>query len=267
MAQTTDDERPDEYYAKTYDDSVQDWPGELDFYTKLVKANPENVLEIASGTGRIALRLSKVAKKITGIDLSSDMINEAVQKSTGLANIRWVQADMRNFDLGERFGLILIPGHSFQNLRTPQDQVACLTSIKKHLKPNGVFVMHLDHMNLENMMWLGRLCGEERGVLKKEGEFIHPETGKQVHALNGWIYAPATQTATILSLWEEYDNTGKKIRRIEREPIPLHAIFPFEVEHLLARVGFEIETVYGDFYKSELTDSSPSMIWVAKKKG
>jgi hypothetical protein len=60
------------------------------------------------------------------------------------------------------------------------------------------------------------------------------------------------------------DTNGQVLSRVEREPIRLHCVFRFEMEHLLARVGFEIEAVYGDFFRQELQDDSPSMIWVAR---
>ena len=45
----------------------------------------------------------------------------------------------------------------------------------------------------------------------------------------------------------------------------LHCVFRFEMEHLLARTGFEIQAVYGDFFKNALNDQSSEMIWVARK--
>ena len=52
--------------------------------------------------------------------------------------------------------------------------------------------------------------------------------------------------------------------RWERGPIPLHSMFRYEMEHLLTRVGFAVEAVYGDFYRGELRDESSEMIWVAR---
>jgi hypothetical protein len=45
----------------------------------------------------------------------------------------------------------------------------------------------------------------------------------------------------------------------------LHCVFRFEMEHLLARTGFEIQAMYGDFLKNKLSDNSSEMIWVARK--
>ena len=68
-----------------------------------------------------------------GMDLSPSMLAVARQKSQGLSNVRWVEGNMQAFELGERFDLILIPGHSFQFMLTPADQVACLNCIRQHL--------------------------------------------------------------------------------------------------------------------------------------
>jgi SAM-dependent methyltransferase len=267
MEQSTSEQNPDEFYAQTYDDSVPDWPGEIDFYRALaakVKSNGGIVLEVACGTGRVAIRLAQDGVHVVGLDLSPEMIAIVTQKSAGLGNVRWVEGDMRSFQLEETFDLALIPGHAFQNLNTPQDQVACLDCVKQHLNPGGVLVVHLDHMNAENVRWLAELCGEKRGVFEAAEQFRHPQTGRQTRALRAWSYEPSTQTAIVQTIWEEMDANGQVLGRVEREPIRLHCVFRFEMEHLLARAGFEIEAVYGAFFRHELQDDSPGMIWVAK---
>jgi hypothetical protein len=40
----------------------------------------------------------------------------------------------------------------------------------------------------------------------------------------------------------------------------------FEIEHLLARTGFSVEAVYGNFDRSSFTDESPEMIFVAERR-
>ena len=267
MEQSTSEQNPDEFYAQTYDDSVPDWPGEIEFYQALaakVKSDGGTVLEIACGTGRVAIRLAQDGVNVVGLDLSPEMIEIFTQKSEGLGTARWVEGDMRSFQLEEMFDLALIPGHAFQNLNVPQDQVACLECIKRHLNPGGVLVVHLDHMNVENVRWLGELCGEKRGTFETAEQFQHPQTGYLTRTSRAWTYEPSTQTAVVQTIWEEMDANGQILNRVERGPIRLHCVFRFEMEHLLARVGFDIETVYGDFFRHELQDESPSMIWVAK---
>jgi SAM-dependent methyltransferase len=258
----------DEFYAQTYDASVSDWPGEIDFYremAEMAKSTDGGVLEVACGTGRVAIRLARTGAKVVGIDLSPRMLEVAKGNSAQISNIRWIEGDMRSFQLTERFILALIPGHAFQNLNTPDDQAACLGCVRSHLRPGGILVVHLDHMNTENMKWLGGLCGDQRGVFEAAEQFSHPETGRQVRASRAWSYEPATQTAVVQTAWDEMSPDGQTLSRFEREPIRLHCVFRFEMEHLLARVGFEVEGLYGDFFRHELQDDSPSMIWVAKR--
>jgi len=59
------------------------------------------------------------------------------------------------------------------------------------------------------------------------------------------------------------DTTGKTERLVQS--FPFRYFFRCEVEHLLARVGFEMEELYGDFDRSPLGDESPEMIFVAGK--
>jgi hypothetical protein len=191
------------------------------------------------------------------------MLEVARGKSAGMPNVRWVAGDMRSFELGEEFGLIIIPGHAFHNVLTPQDQVACLECIKRHLLPGGVLVVHLDH---QNVGWLGGISGEHGGRFEAAEEFTHPQSGHQIRTSRAWSYEPATQTAISQKVWEAIGADGQIVERWEREPIRLHCVFRFEMAHLLARVGFQVEAVYGDFFRRELADESTEMVWVARNR-
>jgi len=253
-----------QFYAETYDITMSNWPGELDFYQSMVGTDHSIILEVACGTGRIALHLAQRGNLIVGLDHSPAMIEIAQQKSADLTNVRWIQTDMRTFDLEERFDLALIPGHAFQHMCTPDDQVACLESIKHHLNPGGRLVVHLDHVGAENTSWLGDLCRYLGGVFEPAGEFKRLKTEQPVRTQRAWSYEPATQTAIAQTIWEEIDTDGEVVNRWENGPVRLHCVLRFEMEHLLRRVGFEIEALYGDFYRAPLQDDSTEMIWIAQ---
>jgi hypothetical protein len=168
---------------------------------------------------------------------------------------------MRSFDLGATFGLAIIPGHSFQNMLTPDDQLACLACIRRHLTPGGVLVVHLDH---QDIAWLGGLCTGQKDAVTSVQEVIHPRTGRRVRTVKAWSYERSTQTALLTTVWEEIDADGTVVDRWQRGPVPLHCIYRFEMEHLLARVGFAVTALYGDFGRGALTDESSEMVWVAR---
>lgn len=257
--------RAREFYAQTYDVVVSDWPGELDFYRSFAieaASRGESVLDIACGTGRVAIPLAKQGIKVVGLDISTPMLDVAREKSQGVSNIKLVEGDMRSFDLGERFGLIMIPGHAFQNLVEIEDQVICLRSIARHLEENGILIIHLDH---QSMSWLGDLVGKKKGVFEEAGSFIHPWTGYKIQTYRSWSYEPSTQTAIVQTLWEEVDEEGNISDRWESGPVRLHCVFRFEMEHLLALTGYQVEALYGNFLREQLTDQSEEMIWVATR--
>jgi len=258
-----------QFYAETYDVCVSDWPGEIDFYREIISkelnSGKGTVLELACGTGRVAIRLAQSGVSVVGLDFSPEMLAMAREKSANNENVRWAEADMRSFKLDESFDLVLIPSHSFQNLNTPEDQYACLECAMQHLEPGGLLVVHLDHMNDGNLSWLGEISGEKGGELEAAEQFKHPKIGNQVHTKRAWSYEPATQTAILQTVWEEVGVDGEVVGRWDTGPIRLHCVFRFEMEHLLKRVGFEIAHLYGDFSRQELRDDSTEMIWVARK--
>ncbi len=130
------------FYSQTYDAWVPGWSGEIDFYQQLAAqvADGTAVLEVACGTGRVAIRLARSGVEVVGIDRCPAMLEVAREKSLGMSNVHWVEADMRSFQLAEAFRLVIIPGHSFQNLLTSDDQAKCLESIRGHLLPGGTLV-------------------------------------------------------------------------------------------------------------------------------
>jgi SAM-dependent methyltransferase len=251
--------------ARIYHARCLAWPGELDFYLDLAaQANAQGlpVLEIACGTGRVASRLASAGATVIAFDRSSAMLEVARQTSPSILSLRYLEADMRDFDLTtldghpQAFGLIITPGHSFMHLLTIPDQLACLGCIRRHLAPGGLFVLHLDH---QDFSWLGNL----RGEFKPGEEINDPLTGHLIRTTRAWSYAPATQIAAAVTRWKELDNTGHLLDQWEIGPIPFHCFFRFEVEHLLHRAGFQVEALYGDFQHGDLTDTSSEMIWLA----
>ncbi len=257
---------PQQLYAELYDAAVPDWPGEIDFYRDQVVALGGanlDVLEVACGTGRVALHLAPHAGSLTGLDLSPELLTVARQKGRSVRNVEWAQGDMRTCAFGRVFGLALIPGHSFQFMLTPEDQLACLETIGRHLSNDGILVVHIDH---QDMGWLAGLLRNKDTPEETVRELPHPITGGRFRTRHTWAFEPATQTATVTRRWEALDAGGAIIARWEMAPAALHCVFRFEMEHLLRRAGFAIEALYGDFFKADLGGASESMIWVARKE-
>ena len=257
-----------QFYAETYDTCVGDWPGEVAFYSQIARQRVEHeggsILELGCGTGRITTRLAQEGFSVVGLDASAEMLHVARTKAADPGRVRWVLADMRSFDLEETFDLVLIPGHSFQFMITPDDQAACLRSIRNHLAPGGTLVVHLDHMGSENVPWLAEISGPRSGHFETQAPFEHPRTGRVIQSRHSWAYDPLTQTATGRTIWEELGEDGEPTARWDSGPVRLHCVFRFEMEHLLIRTGFNVEAIYGDFDGQALENDSSELIWVAR---
>src|SRR6266436_6637316 len=121
--------------------------GDISFYLDLANHAGGDVLEIGVGTGRAALELAKAGIRVTGLDLSADMLAVASERATagGLAQrLRLECGDMRSFDLaGREFGVVIVPFRAFQFLLTPEDQLAALGGFRRHLRAGGIFALHL----------------------------------------------------------------------------------------------------------------------------
>ena len=244
-----------------YDTVVSDWPGEIDFYRALtieVKERGGSILEVGCGTGRVALRLAQEGVPVVGLDFSPGMLAVARQKSQGMSNVRWVEGDMRAFELGKCFDLIIVPGHSFQFMLTSADQVACLACLRRHLTADGKLVVHLNH---DGLSWLGSVSQSQGTDFELVGEYPYAEGC--VRKWNAWSDEPSTQTASVVTAWETIGEDGVVRERQETAKKRLHSVCRFEMEHLLTRTGFEVDALYGDFYRLEFGDTSGDMIWVA----
>jgi SAM-dependent methyltransferase len=240
------------------------WPGELKFYLDLASqaiTQLRPVLEIACGTGRIAIPLAQAGASLTGLDISAPMLDVARANAAGIPNLRFVQADMCDFNLDEVFSLIISPGHSFQHLLTIDDQLDCLACLRRHLHPGGLLVLHIDH---QDFSWLGDLRRDLGGVFRPAEEVIDSHTGHLVRTQRAWWYQPSTQTATSLTRWQVLDGAGQSLDQWEVGPVRFHCFFRFEMQHLLHRAGFQVEATYGDFHCGELNDASTDMIWLAR---
>ena len=122
--------------------------GDVDFYERLARETGGPVLELACGTGRIALPLAERGLDITGVDASDGMLAIAERKSAALPpaarqRLTLVSQDMSELALDRRFGCIFVAFRSFQHLLTVDLQRRALAAMQRHLAPDGRLALHL----------------------------------------------------------------------------------------------------------------------------
>jgi len=251
--------------AVRYDAAVPVEENEVEFYLELAQsAAGRRTLELAAGTGRIAIPLAQAGVPVVGLEISPHMLARARQKSAGLDNVAWVEGDMCDFDLGEQFELITVPSGSFQLLLETDDQLACLRCVERHLSPDGRFAFELENLDYART---GEWLTGKRGVFlrNRARDFLDPESGRRVLSWGTIEFHPSQQRYTSHGFREELSDEGEVVARVYGSPMELRYLFRYETEHLLARCGLEVEALYGDFRKSDFRGTSPIMVFVARK--
>jgi SAM-dependent methyltransferase len=127
--------------AERYDESTADMPVEpvVDFLEPFAGGG---ALELAIGTGRIALPLSQRGIRVAGIDLSPDMVAQLREKPGG-AEIPVEIGDYATTRVDATFSLAYIVFNSINNQMTQDAQVATFENAAAHLEPGGCFVVEV----------------------------------------------------------------------------------------------------------------------------
>jgi SAM-dependent methyltransferase len=136
----------DERTALHYDEDAADMfaPEVLDPAVDLLQelAGGGAALELAIGTGRVAIPLLRRGVAVSGVELSEPMLRRLRTKADEAA-LPVVLGDMATATVPGRFSLVYLVWNSISNLRTQDEQVACFANAARHLEPGGRFVIEL----------------------------------------------------------------------------------------------------------------------------
>ena len=106
------------------------------------RCSGDTILELACGTGGVCVALAQAGYAVTGMDLSSRMLEVARQKGEGKSvQVTWIERDMRSFNLGARFSLAILAGNSLCHLLDRASIEGGLSSVRHHLEPEGRFIV------------------------------------------------------------------------------------------------------------------------------
>ncbi len=198
----------------------------------------EPVLEIGTGTGRLAERLLRAGHDVVGIDVSAAMLERAAEKLAEFgARYRGVNADVRVMRLDRKFRLAIVPYGTVAHLLTDDDRRQAFRSVFEHLEPGGTFLF--DDMP-------GWLCGKaDSSKLELRRSGFDPVAKLPVRLLANTMEAagePLTVRYDFID-WLDGDEVAKRVVvRVVFRNIALE-----EEKALLAAAGFEDITVLGGF--------------------
>jgi SAM-dependent methyltransferase len=234
-------------WADVYDDWVARYGGQRDpetvSDTLAELAAGGRVLELAIGTGRIALPLARRGVQVHGVDASEDMVSKLRSKPGG-EGIPVTIGDFADVPVDGGFGLIYVVFNTFFALLSQDDQVRCFQNVAAHLAEHGVFLIEA---------FVPEVTRYERGQ--------HLE-------------ATAVEADEVLITAARYDPVDQAIRaaqlfvrdgRVEMRPVHLRFAYPSELDLMARLAGLRLRERWGGWDGEPFTAASGSHVSIYER--
>ena len=211
---------PYDAIARVYDPWSAGVLEDIEFYVQEAVASGGPVVELACGTGRIAVPIAKAGVPVIGVDGSAAMLEVAGEYAASAGvSLDLRLGDMREPPVTERVPLVLIPFRSLLHMTTEADRLQALRAARVLLLPGGRLVFDVFAPSRED-------------VEETHGRWLEREPG---------IFERAD--------WDEGERTLTLSVRRGDEASTMHLAWlsPTEWRLLLDRAGFDVEAQWGWF--------------------
>lgn len=236
---------------------------DVDFYVEEAKRSGSGgVLEMGCGTGRVLIPIARAGLRITGIDGSRAMIERCeaklgAERDDVRSRVRLRQADIRVLEGVDAIAsLAIAPFRVMQHLTSIADQMLFVAGVARHLAPGGRFVFDVFNPSFAMMV------ADRSAEAEDTPEFRLPDGRFMRRTVRVPRVRWVDQTSEIEIIY--YLRDGNDVSRTV-QAFDMRWYVAAELEHLLARAGFVIEAIYGNFDRSDLRDESPEIVIVAAK--
>jgi SAM-dependent methyltransferase len=258
-------------YAPFYDGSGQLRFAVLmaQYLSELLERHPvagRRALDVACGTGTLALMLADDGWDVIGLDSSAAMLDQADAKAENMATlgqVTFVQGDMRELTTNDErspidilsssvlrpssFSLVTCIYDSLNYLLDERDLAACFEGIAHVLAPGGLLVADMNTRYFLEYDWGTCAVIEQAGLVQVTQSY----------------FDPAAECSTmVLSCFAGDDQRG--YTRFEETHIE-RAYAPQVVERLLRAAGLEVEALYDCFTFQPIAEPTQRFAWVARK--
>jgi SAM-dependent methyltransferase len=236
---------------------------DVGFFVDEAVASGGPVLELGCGTGRVLLPVARAGLEVTGLDLSEPMLARlreklARERREVQERVTIAHGDIRGFDLGRTFALAMIPFRPFQHLIAVDEQMACLRRARHHLAAGGRLVFDCFHPNLRKL--------SDPAQFQETEDFSGHKLpdGRALRRTHRFVARHAAEQYNDVEMISYVTDASGRTEQVVHA-FPFRYVFRYEVEHLLARCGFRLVELFGNFDRSPFGDESPQMIFVAEK--
>jgi len=106
---------------------------------------PVSVLDLCCGTGSVSIPLAKMGFRVTGVDISSAMVEEAYKKAAAdQVKVDFYVQDAAKLSLGTKFDLVLSLFDSLNYILSPHDLEQTFARVSEHLVSGGLFIFDMN---------------------------------------------------------------------------------------------------------------------------
>jgi SAM-dependent methyltransferase len=248
-----------------YDLVIRTGPCET-YYRELARRVGGPVLELACGTGRLTIPIASDGHEVVGLDASPAMLRRARQKAESWTSgsqarragadvcddldLTFVEGDMRSFDLGRQFPLVIVSCNSLAHLITNDELKACFSTVLRHLAPGGLLAFDIVNPNFRALA---------RDTLESVRLDLGPNRSSGIAVEEFASYDPVQQIRILT--WRVRE---PKVGIRDVAPFRLRQIFPQELPLLLETSGLELAARHGDFVGGALTGQSLNQVCLAR---
>ena len=252
-----------EALARLYDVDLVEDPGDLDLYLALAARAGGAVLELAAGTGRLAVPLAEAGHEVTAVDIDPAMLARLRRRAAAAGNavagrLTVVEGDLLDLRLeGDRaFSLAFIALNSLFLLASRDAQRQAFKAMAGQLAPGGLAVADVWLPDADD---LARFDG--RMILEYDRE--DPESGRRVTKVAAAQHDASTGIVNLTTIYEEGRQGEAAVRWVRRDALRLAS--SGELEDFATDAGLEVETIAGDYDLGPLGSGGDRAIIVARR--
>lgn len=248
--------------ARLYDLDLREDPGDLDLYRALADRADGPILELAVGSGRLAVPLARAGYAVTGVDLDPAMLARARARAAdaGVTPERLAlhEADLVDVRLADAGGyaLAFLALNSLMVLPARDAQRAAFRTLAAHLTSGGIAAVEAWLPDADD---LGRYDG--RVIL----EWIRPDptTGALVTKTGSAVHDSATGTIVLTSVFDEAPQGTAPTRWIRQDRLRL--VSADELCEFAEAAGLRVEVLAGGYDLGEFGPGAERAVLVAER--
>lgn len=249
--------------ARLYDLDLSVDPGDVDLYLALAARSDRPVIELAVGSGRLAVPLAEAGHRVTGVDRDPAMLDRARARvaaaGSGTARrLRLVEGDLLTTrpDGAGTYGLAILALNAILVLGGRREQRVAVEVLADLLAPGGIAVVDAWLPLAEDLVRFdGRLSLE---WLRRDSE-----SGRDVVKLASAWYDGAARDVTLTTIFDESAPGEAPIRWTRADT--LHLLSADELRDDAEAAGLAIEIVAGGYDLAPLEPGDDRAILIARK--